>query len=56
MIMFCKNCGNKLKTDEKFCSECGNKRAVAPTSKCSNCGFEPEGEALKFCPQCGTKF
>lgn len=23
--MFCKNCGNEVKRDQKFCSECGYK-------------------------------
>ena len=53
---FCTECG--AKNTGAFCSECGAKRAAAPTSasKCSNCGYEPEGDTPKFCPKCGNKF
>ena len=49
---FCPECGNK--NNGNFCVECGTKK---PTSnKCSNCGYEPKGEASNFCPECGNKF
>ena len=49
---FCPECGNK--NNGNFCVECGTKK---PTSnKCSNCGYEPKGEAPNFCPECGNKF
>lgn len=51
---FCTECG--AKNTGKFCSECGTKRATPNKAKCSNCGFEPEGETPKFCPECGEKF
>lgn len=50
---FCTECG--AKNTGAFCGECGNKRAVPPTSQCSKCGYKPEGDMPKFCPQCGNK-
>ena len=49
---FCTECG--AKNTGHFCSECGTKRNAQ--AQCSNCGFKPEGEAPKFCPECGNKF
>lgn len=49
---FCTDCG--AKNTGKFCAECGAKRN-APT-QCSKCGFTPDGEVPKFCPECGNKF
>ena len=49
---FCTECGAKNKGH--FCSECGTKRNTQ--TQCSKCGFEPEKEAPKFCPECGNKF
>lgn len=49
---FCTECG--AKNTGKFCSECGTKRST--TNVCSNCGYKPEGEIPKFCPECGNKF
>ncbi|MDF1507985.1 SPFH domain-containing protein [Robertmurraya sp. DFI.2.37] len=64
---FCSECGSpKPQVDSwqcqcgsensgKFCSNCGNKKPEALT--CSQCGFTaPEGAAMKFCPECGSKF
>ncbi|NLI65922.1 MAG: virion core protein [Tissierellia bacterium] len=49
---FCPECGNK--NHGNFCTECGTKKPVS--NKCSNCGYEPKGEAPNFCPECGNKF
>ena len=49
---FCTECGTK--NSGSFCSNCGTKKAA--TTQCSNCGYKPEGEIPKFCPECGTKF
>lgn len=49
---FCTECG--VKNSGKFCSGCGTKRAT--DSQCTKCGFKPEGESPKFCPECGNKF
>ncbi|MDR7855982.1 SPFH domain-containing protein [Tissierella sp.] len=49
---YCTECGQK--NSGNFCSDCGTKRAT--TSQCSKCGFKPEGEIPKFCPECGNKF
>ena len=51
---FCTECG--AQNTGAFCGECGNKKPETSTSQCSNCGFKPEGEIPKFCPQCGNKF
>ncbi len=63
---FCQNCGAKKPEDGwecacgavnkgNFCGECGAKK---PSTKCANCGYEPENPANppKFCPECGNKF
>ncbi len=65
---FCSNCGNpqpspaggwKCSCGEensgKFCSNCGK---PAPSTKCANCGYEPEDtkNLPKFCPECGKPF
>lgn len=65
---FCSNCGNPQPTPTgswkcscgadnsgKFCSNCGK---LAPSSKCTNCGYEPENKNSlpKFCPECGKPF
>ncbi len=51
---FCGECGTK--NAGGFCTNCGSKKAVVTTNKCGQCGFEPEGEMPKFCPNCGNKF
>lgn len=65
---FCSNCGKPQPTPAgrwkcscgeensgKFCSNCGK---PAPSSKCANCGYEPEDtkNLPKFCPECGKPF
>ncbi len=65
---FCSNCGNPQPTPAgswicscgeensgKFCSNCGK---PAPSTKCVNCGYEPEDtkNLPKFCPECGKPF
>ncbi len=65
---FCSNCGNPPPTPAgswkcscgeentgKFCSNCGKS---APSTKCVNCGYEPENtqNLPKFCPECGKPF
>lgn len=49
---FCTECG--AKNSGKFCSECGTKNVRE--AQCSGCGYKPEGEIPKFCPECGNKF
>jgi len=49
---FCIECG--VKNTGNFCSECGTKRSTQ--NQCLMCGFKPEGEVPKFCPECGNKF
>lgn len=50
----CSACGTSL-SGGKFCSECGAARPQAQV--CSSCGYHIEdGKAMKFCPECGTKF
>lgn len=39
----------------KFCTECGAARP-AQTASCLTCGYTPEGDAPKFCPECGTEW
>jgi len=65
---FCSNCGKPqpapagnwkcscgADNSGKFCSNCGK---PAPSSKCANCGYEPENKNSlpKFCPECGNPF
>ncbi|HHV98469.1 MAG TPA: SPFH domain-containing protein [Clostridiaceae bacterium] len=65
---FCSNCGKPQPTPAgiwrcscgednsgKFCTNCGK---PAPSSKCANCGYEPENKNSlpKFCPECGKPF
>ena len=65
---FCSNCGNPQPTPAgswkcfcgeensgKFCSNCGK---PAPSTKCANCGYEPDDtkNLPKFCPECGKIF
>lgn len=49
---FCTECG--AKNVGHFCSECGTKKNTQ--NQCSKCGYKPEGDAPKFCPECGNKF
>ena len=51
---FCTECG--VKNTGKFCSECGTGKPDLGAKQCSNCGFKPDGEIPKFCPECGQKF
>ncbi len=60
--MFCKNCGNKIKDEEKFCSSCGVgagqvgksdlpadsvKKEVRAIIKCGNCAYIGPGEPAR---------
>ena len=48
----CWNCGEKIKSDDKFCSKCDsevNKKRV-----CSSCGKEV-GQDFEYCSYCGKK-
>ena len=48
----CWNCGEKIKSGDKFCSKCGsevNKKRV-----CSSCGKEV-GQDSEYCSYCGKK-
>lgn len=47
----CPNCNTK--NTGNFCTECGNKKASGV--KCQNCGWETQGDAPKFCPNCGNR-
>lgn len=38
-----------------FCPSCGSAKPVAEP-QCSSCGYKPQGDTPKFCPECGTKF
>lgn len=49
----CADCGTA--NSGKFCTECGSAKP-AEKAVCSGCGYEPDGETPKFCPECGTKF
>lgn len=51
---FCTECG--AKNTGKFCMDCGVAKPDQGISKCSKCGFKPEGATPKFCPQCGNQF
>ena len=64
---FCDECGSKKPEDAgswtcecgavnkgKFCSECGKQKA--DKAVCAKCGWEADGDAPKFCPECGGKF
>lgn len=51
---FCTECG--VENTGKFCSECGTGKPDLGAKQCSNCGFKPDGEIPKFCPECGQKF
>ena len=38
-------------------AECGRKKPEPKAEPvCAHCGWKPEGDAPKFCPQCGTPF
>lgn len=63
---FCTECGSKqpepagtwacscgTKNTGKFCTECGSPKPVATIVKCDKCGWQPDGPAPKFCPECG---
>jgi len=63
---FCAECGGKKPEDDrwicscgainkgKFCSECGKQKAGGAV--CAKCGWKADGDAPKFCPECGEKF
>ena len=41
----------------RFCMECGQPRPEATAAPvCANCGWQGEGAAPRFCPECGTAF
>lgn len=40
--------------DMNFCPGCGAKKPVKLV--CSGCGYEPEAQDFRFCPQCGQSF
>lgn len=50
-MVFCKNCGAKIKADSNFCQHCGAKNAP---EYCSNCGAKLQPGSV-FCGNCGTK-
>ena len=50
-MVFCKNCGEKIKADSKFCQHCGAKNAP---QFCTNCGAKLEPGSA-FCGNCGVK-
>ena len=50
-MIFCKNCGAKIKADSKFCQHCGAKNAPG---FCSNCGAKLKPGSM-FCENCGTR-
>ena len=50
-MVFCKNCGAKIKPDSKFCMHCGAKNAP---EFCSNCGAKLKPDSV-FCENCGTR-
>ena len=50
-MVFCKNCGAKIKADNKFCQHCGAKNAP---EFCSNCGAKLKPGSV-FCENCGTR-
>lgn len=50
-MVFCKNCGAKIKLDSKFCMYCGAKNAP---EFCSNCGAKLKPGSV-FCENCGTR-
>ena len=48
----CPTCGTEVTGN--FCTNCGTKKPEAKKAICGSCGYQaPEGEAPKFCPQCG---
>ena len=63
---FCTECGSKqpepagtwtcscgTTNTGKFCTECGSPKPAATAVKCDKCGWQPDGPASKFCPECG---
>ena len=50
-MIFCKNCGAKIKAGSKFCKHCGAKNAP---EFCSNCGAKLK-PGSQFCENCGSK-
>ena len=50
---FCKNCGGKVKPDDKFCTNCGE-GVEKPKDICLSCGNKIKKDA-KFCTHCGAK-
>lgn len=47
-------CGCGTVNTGKFCQNCGNPKPGK--AKCASCGFEVDGAAPKFCPECGKPF
>ncbi len=50
-MVFCENCGAKIKADSNFCQHCGAKNAP---KFCSNCGAKLKPGSI-FCGNCGTR-
>ena len=48
----CAGCGHELQANWRFCPSCG----LGSTASCQRCRFPiPEGDDIKFCPQCGGR-
>lgn len=50
---FCKNCGNKVSSKDKFCTNCGAGIEM-PKDICLSCGNKIKEDA-KFCTHCGAQ-
>lgn len=51
-IWHCDTCDRE--NDMNFCPGCGAKKPVKLV--CAGCGYEPEAQDFRFCPQCGQQF
>lgn len=52
--MYCKNCGNKVDSTDKFCSNCGEKIEQEKTVYCTYCGKEIL-QSQTTCPHCSKR-
>jgi len=50
---YCKNCGSKISSSDKFCNNCGTGVEILKNI-CLSCGNKIKKDA-KFCTHCGTK-